>query len=225
VREFSIAHPDSALLMYLQGSSTEASERARVALSGQILAPTFFNELRTERQLGYAVFAQPYPLARAPGLLLAVQSPGAGPVKLAAEFEAFLARQSSAVGSLSQQDFERQRATLVERLRESPKSLAEKSARLWSDIGLGALGFDDRERVALEVERIQRDDWIGFFRKQMAGNARRALLLYSRGDARHAEPGKLPGRVLGDAGQWQANAKYYRFVWPVTVQESARELH
>ncbi|MBK9469347.1 MAG: insulinase family protein [Pseudomonadales bacterium] len=212
VRGINVDHPDSALLMYLQGAAGSDAERARVALSAQILGAPFFNELRTERQLGYVAFAQAYPLHRVPALVLAVQSPVAAPGALAREFEAFLQRQVTAAQALDEASFARQRQALVDRLRESPKSLGERSERLWADAMLGAYGFDDRERVATQVERIGREEWVEYFRTQIAGAARRAMLLQSRGTA-HAQVNDppLPGRVLAPGDAWREDAGYFRF--------------
>jgi secreted Zn-dependent insulinase-like peptidase len=226
VRSVAIEHPDSALLMYLQGSAPSVAERARVALAGQVLGPSFFNELRTERQLGYVVFAQPYPLARAPGLLLGVQSPVADPAALVKEFEAYLARQSEVLGGMSDEVFNGQRMALAARLREKPRSLAEKTERLWSDLGLGSYGFDDLEQVARELETIGRDNWLQWFRSRLAGADRHALVLYSTGQAHRAKVSEAPpGRRVDPDGRWKADAKYYRFEWALPTQDPGRALH
>jgi hypothetical protein len=77
---------------------------------------------------------------------------------------------------------------------------------------LGAYGFDDRERVAAQVERIGREEWVEYFRTQIAGEARRAMLLQSRGTA-HAQvkDPPLPGRVLAPGDAWREDARYFRF--------------
>jgi secreted Zn-dependent insulinase-like peptidase len=219
-----VEHPDSALVMYLQGRDTGYRERALLALSAQVLSADFFNELRTDRQLGYAVFAQSYPYVRVPGLLLAVQSPVAGPQKLLAEFEAFLDRKSGA--GVDESSFTRHRDTLAARLREKPKSLGERSERLWSELGLGAFDFDDRLQVAAAVDGITRDDWVAWFRGHLAGDGQRALLVYTEGSAHRGDaPMALPERPPEAAGAGVPAAKYYRFDWTPSVQESARALH
>jgi secreted Zn-dependent insulinase-like peptidase len=216
-----IDHPDSAAILYLQGRATDRAERARIALAGQMLSSAFFDELRTERQLGYAVFLQPMPLARVPGLLLAVQSPVAGPAALVREYDAFLARHAGELAAMPAADFERHKAALIARLKEAPGSLGEKTERLWSDLELGSLGFDDREQVAAEVARIDQAGWLAFYRERIAGPERRALLLYSRGSA-HA-PGTAAG--LERLAPLGAGAKYYRFDWPSPVQLAGPALH
>ncbi|MBP6382806.1 MAG: insulinase family protein [Pseudomonadales bacterium] len=222
VRGISVDHPDSALLMYVQGTGSSEAERARVALTAQILGASFFNELRTERQLGYVAFAQSYPLHRVPGLVFAVQSPVAAPGVLAQEFEGFLQRQAAAAQTLDEASFARHRQALVDRLRESPKSLGERSERLWADAMLGAYGFDDRERVAAAAERIGRDEWVQYFRAHVAGEGRRAMLLHSRGTAHaQAQDPLLPGRPLAPGDAWREGAGLYRFEREARVGESA----
>lgn len=226
LREVQIDHPDSALLMYLQGASSEVAERARVALAGQILGPSFFNELRTERQLGYVVFAQPYPFARVPGLLLGAQSPVAGPATLAKEFRAYLDRQLNTLDAMSDEAFATQRDTLAARLREKPKSLGEKTERLWSDLGLGSYGFDDREQVALAVDALSKREWAAYFRSRLAAADASSLLVLSMGGVHRGKDGSLPsGRVVDPAGRWKSDAKYYRFEWARPVQDPGRALH
>ena len=226
VQSVKIEHPDSALLMYLQGGSSDVGERARVALAGQILGPSFFNELRTERQLGYVVFAQPYPFARVPGLLLGAQSPVAGPVALAKEFRAYLDRQAKALGDMSEESFATQRDALAARLREKPKSLGEKTERLWSDLGLGSWGFDDREQVAQAVDALSKEAWLGYFRSRLAAADAASLLVLSTGEAHSGKEEGLPaGRNVDADGRWKTDAKYYRFEWARPVQDPGRALH
>ncbi len=153
--------------------------------------------------------------------MLAVQSPVAAPGALAKEFEGFLQRQAAAAQTLDEASFARQRQALVDRLRESPKSLGERSERLWADAMLGAYGFDDRERIAAEVERIGREEWVQYFRAQIAGEGRRALWLQSLGTAHaRAKDPQLPGRVLAPGDAWREGAGYYRFEREAKVQET-----
>jgi len=225
-RELAVDHPDSALLLYVQGKEDSYAERARVALAAQILSAPFFNELRTEKQLGYVVFAQSLPLHRVPGLVFAVQSPGSDPAALSEAVDAFLKGQIEVLRQMSDADFERHRTALVERLREAPKSLGERSERLWSDIGLGAHGFDDRERVAAQVAAIDQREWLDFYNRRIAGAGQRALVAYSVGSA-HRESGnsEVSGtRLLPDA-QWRGSAQYYRFEWVPKVQDPEVALH
>jgi len=211
---YEVDHPDSAAVVYIQGSAADYGERALMGLSAQIISADFFNELRTEKQLGYVVFAQSRPLYRVPGLMLTVQSPNTGAMPLAGAIDDFLQHYREQISSLSDADFERHRAALVERLMESPKTLGEKSGRLWSDLMIGATDFDDRARVAAEVERISRTQWTDYFSAQIAGPARRAILFYSLGTShRDAPVAAVPGLRPFELAAFRRNLRYYRFDW------------
>ena len=155
-----------------------------------------------------------------------MQSPGSGPVALAEEVTAFLKRQAQAAADLPQAEFERHRRALVDRLNESAKALAEQSDRLWADLSIGTYGFDDRARVAAEVERIGKQDWVDYFRANLGAATSRAIVLYSRGSAQ--PPGRaeaVTGHAVTDVDRWRDEAKYYRFDWSATVQDSPAALH
>ncbi len=223
-RGITVDHPDSALMLYVQGADGSDEERARVALHAQILGAAFFNELRTEQQLGYVTFAQNYPLHRVPGMVFAVQSPVASPRALAQAFEAFLAGQRAAAAQLDEATFARHRRSLAERLRERPKSLGEASQRLWAEIGIGAWDFDDRERIAAAVERVSREQWLRHFGEQIAAAERRGVWFWSEGSAHAGDTGRAPaGRAV--APGWPAGRPMYRFERPSTVQDPSAALH
>jgi insulysin len=209
-REIKVDHPDSALLLYVQGADSSDEERARVALDAQILGAAFFNELRTEKQLGYVTFAQNYPLYRVPGVVFAVQSPVAAPRGLAAAFEEFLAGQRKTANELDEATFARHRQSLAERLREKPKSLAEASQRLWAEITIGALDFGDRERIAAAVEHVSREEWEQHFSAQIAVPDRRGVWFWSEGSA-HPDANDAPPAGTMARSNWPAGSAMYRF--------------
>ena len=77
--------------------------------------------------------------------------------------------------------------------------------------------------MADEVDQVTREDWVAFLHERLTGPARRALLVYSRGSA-HAEEAaaELEKRPQLEP---RADAKYYRFDWPRSVQLGYRPLH
>jgi secreted Zn-dependent insulinase-like peptidase len=82
VRQLNIDHDDSAIAVYFQGADTSFASRAQFSLLAHIIASPFFQELRTERQLGYVVFSSKLSLLEVPGIVFSVQSPTANPVSL-----------------------------------------------------------------------------------------------------------------------------------------------
>ena len=158
VRRLASDHEDHALAVHLQGRGRDFPEQAKVALIAQAIGNRFFHELRTERQIGYTVFAAPMPLLDVPGLVLVVQSPSAPPEALHRHVDAFLGRFGSALLDMPHALFERHRAALESALLEADTRLDERTARYWNDIDREHYTFDRRERLAEAVRAITRDE-------------------------------------------------------------------
>ena len=76
-RALEVEHEDAAAAVYFQGAERSFAERARYSLLAQLTSAPFYTDLRTERQLGYVVFATPFPLLEVPGIAFVAQSPRA----------------------------------------------------------------------------------------------------------------------------------------------------
>ena len=70
-----VPHDDAVVAWYLQGKGNSWADRAATLLTGQIMKSGFFQQLRTEQQLGYVVSAFSWPQRDVPGLVMLVQSP------------------------------------------------------------------------------------------------------------------------------------------------------
>ena len=158
VRQLASAHEDHALAVYLQGRGRGFPERAKAALLAQAMGNRFFHELRTEREIGYTVYASPMPLRDVPGLALVVQSPSTPPEAIHRQMDAFLGRFGAALREMPRVEFERHRAALESTLLEADTRLGERTARYWNDIAREHYTFDRRERLAEAVRAVTRDD-------------------------------------------------------------------
>ena len=70
-----VPHDDAVVAWYLQGEGDSWEDRAATALTAQIMKSGFFQQLRTEQQLGYVVSAFAWPQMDVPGLVMLIQSP------------------------------------------------------------------------------------------------------------------------------------------------------
>ena len=66
-----------------------------------------YQDLRTDKQLGYVVFASPMPLLELPGIAFVVQSPGSDTLALRGHTEAFLGQARERLEALSDEEFAR----------------------------------------------------------------------------------------------------------------------
>ncbi|MCY4214715.1 MAG: insulinase family protein [Gammaproteobacteria bacterium] len=176
-----IDHADAAVALYVQDEQPGVNARAQSALAAQLVKQAFFTELRTEQQLGYAVFARATPFRNQGGLTFIVQSPVASPAALEEAILTFLDARPNAVRNLSEEAFSQFKAGLISDLTEREKNLNQRSRRLWRDLDLGYVNFDANQQLAdafAELSQAAMADFMDGLR-QRARSQR--LIIYSMG--------------------------------------------
>lgn len=120
------ASDEHALLVWCSAPSVSTEDEAAWRALAQLIQAPFYQRLRTELQLGYAVFSTFRQLAGRPGVLLGVQSPGSDCAALWGHISEFL-------------------NALPERLANWPESgLREQCAALANSLDGGNLGLAQR---------------------------------------------------------------------------------
>lgn len=147
-------HNDSAISLLLQGENGSAKARAETAVLAEMLAPPFYNEIRTEKQLGYIVFATPLQMNRTPAVAFIVQSPVADGPTLQAEISAFLKRSEQTLANLDETTLARFKASVLSRVTKKDNKLSSRTKRYWRELDWGETTFDTRQQLAEAVEAI-----------------------------------------------------------------------
>ncbi|WP_280563645.1 insulinase family protein [Chromohalobacter sp. 48-RD10] len=145
---------DAAVLRYLQGPDRGLDSQARLAVLGKMLESPFYNQLRTEEQLGYIVTAGYSPVLDAPGLAMLVQSPDTTSKRIAARMDAFLNDFDARLQALDDDELAPYRDAVSSRLRERDNSLGELTNRLWQTLAYAEPDFSRREKLADRVEAM-----------------------------------------------------------------------
>ena len=205
------SHEDHAVVLYRQGHRQHVHERAKLALMAQTLRNRFFQELRTERKIGYIVFATPLTLRRVPGLAMVLQSDTTPPERLVEELDAFLTRFDSVLRAMSSEEFERHRRAVENELLEADTQLDERTAWYWAEIGRERYGFDSRERFLAAVRAIDREALVAAWREVVLApeTARGVLVAVSPGKPPDAGPLLLGARPIADAGEFRRGLQYF----------------
>ena len=130
---------------------------------GKLLETPFYQQLRTEQQLGYIVSAGYSPLLHAPGISLLVQSPSTQSDELKARVSDFLDRVPERLDSLDDDTLATYRQAVHDEITQRDSGLEERTTRLWQALSYGDTDFDRRERLAaavLEVDAASlKDSW------------------------------------------------------------------
>jgi len=147
---YPLEHNDRAAELYIQALAPYMDDAAHMQLLTQILEPRFFNQLRTEKQLGYVVSAFPMPIRNVEGSFFVVQSPTVNATILVDEINNFL----SATGATITENFAENKAALLAELREPALSLNEQSEKFWQSILLNDYEFVRQQELINAVNKI-----------------------------------------------------------------------
>ncbi|MDV6318077.1 insulinase family protein [Chromohalobacter sp. HP20-39] len=145
---------DAAVLRYLQGPDRSLDSQAHLAVLGKMLESPFYNQLRTQEQLGYIVTAGYSPVLDAPGLAMLVQSPDTPRKRIAARMDAFLEDFDTRIKALDDSDLAPYRDAVSSQLRERANSLGELTNRHWQTLAYAEPNFSRREKLADRVEAV-----------------------------------------------------------------------
>ena len=200
-----IDNDDAAMVLYMQGGNESFAERALFGLTSQILRSPFYNDLRTDQQLGYAVLVTPSVLRRVPGIVFVVQSPVASPAALLAASQTFLTRYRAAVAAMPADEFNAYKQGLIGRLLEKDKNLADRSVRYWTDLDVGFTNFDSREQIAAEIAKIDQTGFAQFYDRLLELAQRQRLVIYN-----HGKFTEIPaGTAITDVSAFRQSAGYF----------------
>jgi secreted Zn-dependent insulinase-like peptidase len=172
-----LQHDDAVISWYIQGSDRSVEQQALFALTGQSLKSGFFQQLRTEQQLGYIASAFSWPQSKVPGLVMIIQSPSHSSLAVRDAIDTFL---RAVPADIDEAAFNRHRDALVAEINEPFKNLWERAEFLWQSLGEGDYSFRSKRDLANAVSNISYADWLAFFDVQVL-NTNRSLLVVAPG--------------------------------------------
>ncbi|MEM1113700.1 MAG: insulinase family protein, partial [Pseudomonadota bacterium] len=199
-----VPHDDAVVAWYLQGAGDSLEDRAATALTAQVMKSGFFQQLRTEQQLGYIVSAFAWPQLDVPGVVMLVQSPNTSAVGITDSMEAFMQR---LLPDTDADQFERHRSALAGEIRRPDKNLWERAEYYWRSISKEQFEFDGRELLAGAVDEVSFEAWQQYYRETFLTD-RHSLQVITPGAA--AEFPELGQRRFDSAGEIKAQQGVYQ---------------
>jgi insulysin len=181
VRQLQIDHPDSAVAVYFQGVDKRDHNKAQFSLLTHLVSAPFYQELRTERQLGYVVFSTPMSLLGTPGITFVVQSPSVDPLTLEQHVQEFITHYKATLEVMTAEQFEHHKENAVYHLLQKEDTLKERSNRYWRAINREDYDFDSRARIAKVLGKITKKEFTEFYHNSLIANNRKRLVVRSVG--------------------------------------------
>lgn len=173
---------EHALLLFCPTANEEIADEAAWRLLAHICQTPFYQRLRVELQLGYAVFSALRQIHGQTGLLFGVQSPTVAPLELLQHIEQFLNGLPGTLADINEADFIALRQTLADQFTLSALPNAQAAELLWQ----GKLAGRSSEYLVQLSEAILLLD-----RTALLAAARR--LIQAQGGWRCVANGSCPG--------------------------------
>jgi coenzyme PQQ biosynthesis probable peptidase PqqF len=122
---------EHAILLFCPASTTELADEAAWRLLAHVCQTPFYQRLRVELQLGYAVFSALRQIHGQTGLLFGVQSPNRASVELLQHIEQFLRDLPALINAIDDSDFVARRQILAEQFSSAALPVAQAAELLW----------------------------------------------------------------------------------------------
>lgn len=184
---------DSALAaVFVPPSVDEFSSSAYSAMLGQIIQPWFYNQLRTEEQLGYAVFAFPISVGRQWGMGFLLQSNSKQPAYLWERYKAFFPTAEAKLRAMKPEEFAQIQQGVIAQIEQAPQTLGAEASKLSKDFDRGNMRFDSRDKVVAQIKLLTPQKLADFFHQAVVEPQGMAILSQisgsQSGKAEYAQP-------------------------------------
>lgn len=179
-------------------NAKDAGKAAAKVLANH-LHQAFFNQLRTEEQLGYVVQAMALPLDQHAGLGLLIQSPVLSGLQLQQRVDLFLQQYGKQLEQLTEADFANLKQAQMLELQRAPANLDEEFASYGNDWLKNRLDFDGKQRLLEAMKVLTLADVKQFYRQAITADQGAVLQVVLQGKGKPQTKQTLPGfRLLED---------------------------
>jgi len=164
---------NSAIENYYQIGSTSIQITSILDTFCQITQSPVFSQLRTNEQLGYLVFSGSRSDCGIEGYRIIVQSSVKDPAYLDERIETFLKEFREVIIKMPEDEWLRNLSSVITKKLEKDKSLKQESYRYWKEIvNPHTYIFDRAQREVELIEKIQKQDIIGFYDKYISPDSK-----------------------------------------------------
>lgn len=166
------SHSDSALgLIYLPvkgGLAVHAKAKSLVLT--QIISSWFYKQLRSEEQLGYALFTFPVSVGHANGFGFLIQSNQRTPEYIYGRYRSFFLQALLRLITLPESDFDQYKEGIVSELKENPQTFEDEVSTYRYDFDRLHFAFDSKKKLIAAVMALNKRETVNFYRRLIFDN-------------------------------------------------------
>uniref|UniRef100_A0AC35TSZ0 Insulin-degrading enzyme n=1 Tax=Rhabditophanes sp. KR3021 TaxID=114890 RepID=A0AC35TSZ0_9BILA len=186
-RHYQDTHDNNAIHMVLQTGSLDVKCSAKARLMVQMLEEPCYNELRTQKQLGYIVHLGKRGGNGSNGLQVVLQG-DKDPSIMVEACETFFDNFRQTLVDMKEEDFKKHVQSQITELADKPKTMNEQGETFYNSICDGTFHFDVRNDTISILKNITHAEMIEYFDETIArsGKNRRELttIVHKKGVAK-----------------------------------------
>ncbi|MTB66726.1 pitrilysin [Providencia sp. wls1943] len=129
----------------------------------KIVQPWFYDQLRTNEQLGYAVFAFKVGLGDQWGIGFLLQSNAKAPDYLNTRYQDFYKVTLDKLKKLPSAEFEQYKQSIITEMKQPPQTFYEEVGRYGSDFSRNIFSFDSRDKVLSRLATATQAEVIAYY--------------------------------------------------------------
>ena len=141
----------------------ELAGEVRAMLLKDIISRWYFDDLRTNKQLGYVVYVAQAKVGKTSGIRFMVQSPNTSPKGIMQHNERFFVESLQKLTVLSESEFDQFKESLLNKLERKPESLSQEFENFSFDYARGNQQFDRKEKLMQAVKNLTKNDILEFY--------------------------------------------------------------
>ena len=161
---------------------------AQFAMINKLFSPSFFNELRSNQQLGYSVFSLDYEIHDYPAIGMTIVSDNTDLQNLKEKMMEFQYGFAAALESVDNKTIKNVKTALLEDINQKPENIYLEVSPLISDWEDGNYNFDTEKAFANYIENTSRQDLINLNNKFIVDGEFMNVTIQIRGKDFRDEP-------------------------------------
>lgn len=191
---------NNALAYGIQVGEKSFDLQARLSMVSSIIESDFYTEMRTNQQLGYIVWSYQQRFEDRLFLKLVIQSATYGPFELNKRVNAWIAQSGKLFDGLTDEEFEKHRASLIISLEKKGESIAEVLGNIYYLATREKGDFLYKKKLIEKVKGLKKEDVVATGKKIFLGKTTPRLVLLIR-SSENKDP--VPADVLDTVGQFK----------------------
>ncbi|WP_392552829.1 pitrilysin [Orbus wheelerorum] len=156
---------DNALLMgFVPKSYDKITSRVSSDLLTKIISPWFYDQLRSNEQLGYSVFSLPIDIGDTSGIGFLIQSNQYDPAYINDRYKAFYPVILNKLNALTENEFKQYKQSVLDEQLTPPQTLDEEFANYLTDYQQSLFNFDSKQQRIERLKEMSKKELIDFYR-------------------------------------------------------------